>query len=341
MITARTDARFMHAAIALADRGIGVTTPNPSVGCLIVQGTRIVGRGWTQAGGRPHAEYVALRQAGSAARGSTLYTTLEPCAHVSARGPSCADEIIRAGVARVVIAVTDPDPRTKDQGKARLEAAGINVLSGVGERAASQGLHSHFIRTREARVSVTLKIATSLDGFMTDVDGISNWITGEPARQHVQMERARHDVIIVGAGTVRADNPKLDVRLPGLEHRSPVPIVISNSGKLLEGAHLTNNPKARSVVMVQPRSLLQELANEGFLSVMVEGGPTLAAQFINADVVDRLLWYRAPIFVGCGKSIADRIDAQALDAAHGRWRNAATHHFGNDTLSEFIRVREV
>ncbi len=330
----------MHAAIALADRGIGITTPNPSVGCIIVAGERIIGRGWTQPGGRPHAEYVALSQAGEAARGSTLYTTLEPCAHISDRGPSCTDEIIRAGISRVVMAVTDPDPRTRGQGKARLQAAGISVVDGVGAPSASRGLQSHFIRTQEARVALTLKIATSLDGFMTDVDGYSTWITGAPARLHAHQERARHDLILVGAGTVQSDNPKLDVRLDGLEHRAPVPIMISSRDRFPPGSHLSLNPHARIMAMTNPRDLLQALATEGYLSAILEGGPTLAAAFINADVVDKLLWYRAPIFVGCGKSIADRIDAQTLDAVHGRWRSVETRHFGHDTLNEYIRIRE-
>jgi diaminohydroxyphosphoribosylaminopyrimidine deaminase / 5-amino-6-(5-phosphoribosylamino)uracil reductase len=341
MINARLDQRYMIAALGLAERGIGVATPNVSVGCVIVKAGCIIGRGWTQAQGSPHAEFIALRQAGAAARGATLYTTLEPCAHISTRGPSCSDEIIASGISRVVMAARDPDARTNGLGKARLEAAGISVTKGVEENAAAQSLYAHFLRTTLNRVAVTLKIATSLDGFMTDIDGTSNWITGEESRRHVHLERARHDAILVGAGTLRADNPKLDVRLPGLEHRSPVPIIISNASEVPSKMNVALDKRARSLAMPDPRLLLESLAREGFLSVLVEGGPSLAAQFINADMVDRLLWYRAPIFIGSGKSIVGHIDAQGLDAAHGRWRETQVRRFGPDTLSEYKRIREI
>jgi diaminohydroxyphosphoribosylaminopyrimidine deaminase / 5-amino-6-(5-phosphoribosylamino)uracil reductase len=341
MINARLDQRYMTAALGLAERGIGVATPNVSVGCVIVKADYLIGRGWTQALGRPHAEFMALRQAGTEARGATLYTTLEPCAHVSDRGPSCSDEIIASGISRVVIAVSDPDMRTNGLGKARLEAAGICVTSGVEENAAKHNLYAHFLRAKLNRVAVTLKIATSLDGFMTDIDGVSNWITSEEVRRHVHLERARHDAILVGAGTLRADNPRLDVRLPGLEYRSPVPIIISHADVLPENSCVSSNKRARSIAMPEPQLLLEQLAREGFLSVLVEGGPSLAAQFINTDTVDRLLWYRAPIFIGSGKSIAGHLDAQGLDAAHGRWQEIQVRRFGPDILSEYVRIREI
>ncbi len=334
---ALSDQRFMAAAIALGNRGVGLATPNPSVGCLIVQGDIIVGRGWTQPGGRPHGEFMALAQAGPAARGATLYTTLEPCAHVSGRGPSCADQIIAAGVARVVVALGDPDPRTAGQGMARLQAAAVQVDVGVGKPAARADLRSHFIRVKRARAFVTLKVATSLDGFVADAQGRSQWITGSAARQHSHMERAQHDAIVVGAGTVRADDPALDVRLPGLGPRAPLPIVLSHEALPL-GCKLAANPATRIAAMADPQVFLAELAQEGFLAVLVEGGADVAGQFLDADVVDRLLWYRAPIVLGQGRALAT--GSKALAEAHEKWSHHATRTLGADMLSEYWRTRE-
>ncbi|MBC7495886.1 MAG: bifunctional diaminohydroxyphosphoribosylaminopyrimidine deaminase/5-amino-6-(5-phosphoribosylamino)uracil reductase RibD, partial [Sphingomonadaceae bacterium] len=223
------DARWLGAALALATRGVGRTAPNPSVGCVIVAGGRVVGRGWTQPGGRPHAEAMALAAAGSSARGGTAYVTLEPCAHVSARGPACSDGLIAAGVARVVAAATDPDARTAGAGFARLRAAGIEVAVGLRQVEAERLNAGFFMRQRHGRPYVTLKLAMSLDGAIALADGSSRWITGERARAHAHLERARCDMIVVGAGTLAADDPALDVRLDGLEHRAPRRAVLSTS----------------------------------------------------------------------------------------------------------------
>jgi diaminohydroxyphosphoribosylaminopyrimidine deaminase / 5-amino-6-(5-phosphoribosylamino)uracil reductase len=311
------DIRWMRAAIAYAARGQGRTMPNPTVGCIIVKDGIVLGRGWTQPGGRPHAEAVALAQAGEGARGATLYTTLEPCTHNSPRGPDCAGSIIAAGLARVVSAGHDPDPRTHSLGHARLAAAGMALTEGVcaGEAAALN--LGFFTRLRLGRPAVTLKLATSLDGCLAMGDGSSQWITGEIARAHGHMERACHDAIMVGRGTWEQDKPKLDVRLPGLESRSP--LVVHPDQPLPE--------------------LLQQLGNEGFLSLLVEGGPTLAASFLKADLVDRLLCYRAPILIGGGRPLGD-IGLTRLADAHGTWQNCDTRALGADRLDVYVRNRK-
>jgi len=207
----------MGTALALATRGVGRTAPNPPVGCVLIKDDRIVGRGWTQPGGRPHAEAMALAMAGDAAAGATVYVTLEPCAHTSPRGPACSDLLVAAGVAQVVIALGDPDPRTDGQGIARLRAAGIAVTEDVMAEEARRSMAGFLTRRAAGRPHVTLKLATSLDGCIARADGESKWITGDAARAHAHLERARHEAILVGRGTAEADAPRLDVRLGGLE----------------------------------------------------------------------------------------------------------------------------
>ena len=191
------DARWMGAALALAGRGVGQTAPAPSVGCVIVKDGKVVGRGWTQPSGRPHAEAVALAQAGSAARGATAYVTLEPCAHVSERGPACADGLLAAGVARVVAATIDPDPRTAGKGLERLRAAGVEVTTGPAEGDARCVAAGFFMRQTAGRPFITLKLAMSIDGRIALADGSSRWFTGETARAHAHLLRARSDLIVV------------------------------------------------------------------------------------------------------------------------------------------------
>ncbi|HEX8193648.1 MAG TPA: bifunctional diaminohydroxyphosphoribosylaminopyrimidine deaminase/5-amino-6-(5-phosphoribosylamino)uracil reductase RibD, partial [Allosphingosinicella sp.] len=203
----------MRAAIALGARGRGRTAPNPNVGCLLVKNGRVVGRGWTQPGGRPHAEAMALDQAGAEARGADAYVTLEPCAHQSPRGPTCADLLISAGIARLVCAVGDPDPRTDGAGVERLRGAGVAVETGLLAAEAERSLAGFLSRLRHGRPYVTLKLALSLDGRIAPASGESRWITGDEARAHVHLERARTDMILVGRGTLEADSPRLDVRL--------------------------------------------------------------------------------------------------------------------------------
>ncbi len=319
------DARWMGAAIALAQRGRGRSFPNPNVGCIIVHDGRVVGRGTTAAGGRPHAEAIALDQAGSLAAGATLFTTLEPCAHISARGPTCSDLIIAAGVARVVMAVGDPDPRTDGKGAGRLRAAGIAVTERVEADAASRAMAGFLMRQRFGRPHVTLKLALSLDGCIARADGESQWITGPLARAHGHLERARCDVILVGRATFDADKPTLDVRLAGLETRSPARYVLS-SGNAPEGWGIIGRP--------------QDIAAIAADDILIEGGAHTGSSFLAADLVDRLLIYRAPIIVGRGKPALHDIGLTALTDAHGRWQQVDARSFGVDRLDIYGRVRE-
>ncbi|MCW0196883.1 bifunctional diaminohydroxyphosphoribosylaminopyrimidine deaminase/5-amino-6-(5-phosphoribosylamino)uracil reductase RibD [Sphingopyxis sp.] len=312
----------MAAAIALSRRGRPSAAPNPNVGCLIVKGCKVVARGWTQAGGRPHAEAVALAAAGDAARGATAYVSLEPCAHASDRGPACSDLLVAAGVARIVIAAQDPDPRTDGAGIARLRAAGIEVVEGVLPAEARAAMAPWWTRRRAGRPFVTLKLATSLDGCIAMADGASRWITGDRARAHGHLERAMHQAILVGRGTFAADAPRLDVRLPGLEARSPHKLLLT-SGTAPEGWTAVASPDAI----------------DGVDSVLVEGGASAAAAFLAADRVDRLLLYRAPILIGGGKAALGDIGLTDLAAAHGRWRLADSRMLGSDRLDVYERVR--
>ena len=227
--------RWMATAIALATRTRALSIPNPNIGCVIIKDGRVVGRGWTQPGGRPHAEAMALAQVGARAQGATAYVSLEPCAHTSPRGPSCAGLLATAGVARVVVALTDPDPRTNGKGIATLNAAGIEVQSGVMAGEASASMAGWLMQHREGRPFVTLKLATSLDGCIAASSGESQWITGETARAHGHLIRAQSNLIIVGRGTYEADHPRLDVRIGGLEARSPERAILGRNGAAPEG----------------------------------------------------------------------------------------------------------
>ncbi|WP_428632662.1 bifunctional diaminohydroxyphosphoribosylaminopyrimidine deaminase/5-amino-6-(5-phosphoribosylamino)uracil reductase RibD [Sphingopyxis sp.] len=313
----------MAVAIALSQRGRPMSAPNPNVGCLIVSDGVVVARGWTQAGGRPHAEAIALVLAGDAARGATVYVTLEPCAHASPRGPACSDTLIAAGIARVVVAAQDPDARTDGKGIARLRAAGIEVIEGVLPVEARAAMAPWWTRQAARRPFVTLKLATSLDGCIAMADGSSRWITGDRARAHGHLERARHQAILVGRGTLAADNPRLDVRLAGLEDRSPKKLLLT-SGKAPEGWRAVASPEAIDDVD----------------SVLVEGGASTASAFAAADRVDRLLLYRAPILIGGGKPALGDIGLTDLADAHRRWRLTDSRMLGSDRLDVYERVRE-
>ncbi|WP_284124424.1 bifunctional diaminohydroxyphosphoribosylaminopyrimidine deaminase/5-amino-6-(5-phosphoribosylamino)uracil reductase RibD [Parerythrobacter aestuarii] len=315
----------MANAARLAARGRPLARPNPAVGCIILKEGVVVGRGWTRAGGRPHAEAVALEQAGEQARGAIAYVTLEPCAHESPRGPSCADLLVAAKPARVVIAETDPDLRTNGAGAERLREAGIRVdtLPCAEARASLAGF---LARERLGRPHVTLKLAVSLDGCIALADGTSQWITGEVSRAHVHSRRAMSDAILVGGGTWRADKPRLDVRLPGLEHRSPERIVLTR-GVPLEGARIINRP-----------SQVADLETAQYL--YVEGGAQVAAAFLAEDLVDRLDIYRAPIIIGDGLRAFGDIGLSDLTSAHGRWKLAERRQLGSDCYEAYERVRE-
>jgi diaminohydroxyphosphoribosylaminopyrimidine deaminase/5-amino-6-(5-phosphoribosylamino)uracil reductase len=322
---AAVDRRFMAAAIALSRRGNGLSAPNPSVGCIVVRDGHVVGRGWTQRGGRPHAEARALAQAADRAAGATAYVTLEPCFHLSPRGPRCADLLVRSGVSRVVIATRDPDPRTDGQGSAWLAEHGIAVTSGVLEGEARAAMAGFFLRQTIGRPLVTLKLALSIDGRIAMADGSSRWITGAAARAHTHLERARHDAILVGAGTVRVDAPRLDVRLPGLEDRSPRRVMLGG-GEAPEGWTRIGSPRAVADLPDAAR-------------VMVEGGARTAASFLAEDLVDRLLVYRAPILIGAGLPSVGDIGLADLADAHGRWTLVDRRRFAPDALEVYARVR--
>ncbi|KFG88435.1 Riboflavin biosynthesis protein RibD [Sphingobium herbicidovorans NBRC 16415] len=319
------DRRFMAAAIALSERGRGLSTPNPNVGCLIVRDGAVVGRGWTQKGGRPHAEAQALDQALDQARGATAYVTLEPCFHLSPRGPRCADLMVRAGVKRVVIALRDPDPRTDGQGAAYLRAHDIDVEMGLMAREAAAAMSGFVLRQTLGRPAVTLKLGLSLDGCIALKDGASRWITGEAARAHAHLERARHDAILVGGGTLRADAPRLDVRLKGLEDRSPRRLLITR-GPALKGWETVSQPDD-----------IAALAQVDHL--LIEGGSATAAAFLRADLVDRLLLYRAPILIGSGLPGIGDIGLSDLAQAHGGWRLTDERRLGEDRLEVYERRR--
>lgn len=321
-----SDPAWLNAAIALSQRGHGRTAPNPNVGCILLDASgRVAGRGWTQPGGRPHAEAMALTQAGARARGGTAYVSLEPCAHESPRGPCCTDLLTHAGVARVVIAAGDPDPRTNGAGIARLQQAGIAVEAGLLADDARAAMGGFFTRVMRHRPFVTLKIATSLDGCIALADGTSRWITGPAARAHAHLERARHELILVGRGTLAADAPRLDVRLAGLEDRAPRRCLLSGGGNAPAGWLTISAPA--------------DIASLPGDHLLVEGGARTAASFLAADLVDRLLLYRAPILIGGGLASLADIGLRDLAEAHGRWRLHDARDFAPDRLEIYERLR--
>jgi diaminohydroxyphosphoribosylaminopyrimidine deaminase / 5-amino-6-(5-phosphoribosylamino)uracil reductase len=321
------DARFMALALSLGRRGLGRTWPNPSVGAVIVKDGVIVGRGWTQPGGRPHAEVEALRRAGEAARGATIYVTLEPCSH-HGKSPPCADAVIAAGLARVVSALEDPNPEVAGRGHARLREAGIAVDVGLGAEEARRDHAGHIRRMRDGRPNVMLKLAISADGKAGSAGRKPVAITGEAVHDRVHLLRAQSDAIMAGIGTVLADDPLLTCRLPGMAGQSPVRVVADGALRLPAGSRLgatarqtpvwvvagPNAPRAaedalraRGVEVLRSSAigerldlaaLLQGLAARGITRLMVEGGPTLAAALITADLVDEAVLFRAPKIIG-------------------------------------------
>ena len=314
----------MEEALRLGEEARGRSAPNPNVGCVIVSSAdRIVGRGATATGGRPHAEAVALEQAGKRAAGATVYVTLEPCAHQSPRGPACTDLLLAAKPARVVIALKDPDPRTSGRGIARLRRAGIEVTLGPGREAAKRSLAGWLTRLKLGRPRITLKLALSIDGKIALPSGESKWITGEDARRHVHLERARSDMILVGRGTYLADQPRLDVRLPGLEQASPRRALLTR-GEAVDGWEVLSNP--------QDVYRLHDVND-----LLVEGGSSTATAFLAEDLVDRILIYRAPIIVGEGKSSFGYVGLDAIADAHDRWRFVDEQRLGVDRLEVYER----
>jgi diaminohydroxyphosphoribosylaminopyrimidine deaminase/5-amino-6-(5-phosphoribosylamino)uracil reductase len=335
----------MRAALALARRGLGNTWPNPAVGCVIVNDERVVGRGWTQPGGRPHAETEALSRAGAAAKGATAYVTLEPCSH-HGKTPPCAEALMAAGVSRVVAAVEDPDPRVCGAGIARLRQAGIAVETGLCAEEAGELNAGFFCRVAQGRPLVTLKLATSLDGRIATKTGKSRWITGPAARERAHLLRGTHDAVLVGTGTALADDPQLTCRLPGMEARSPLRIVLDRTLRLPSTLRLfvearevpswvvtlgsadkarQNALRAQGVTVIAVEAdasgnldlamVLKALGDKGLTRLLVEGGGGIAAALLRARLAHQLVWMRAPSLIG-GDGIA-AVAALGLDDPSG------------------------
>lgn len=320
--TQPSDLDWLEAAARLGMRGRPGTRPNPAVGCIIVKQGRVIGRGWTQPGGRPHGEAMALAQAGTEARGATVYTSLEPCAHASTRGPSCSDLLIEAAPARIVVGLTDPDPRTNGRGADRLIGSGITV-DHIASAVVTRSLEGFLTREKLGRPHVTLKLALSLDGCIALASGESQWITGVEARAHVHSRRAIADAILVGGGTWRKDLPNLDVRLAGLEERSPQRIVLTR-GVPIDGVRIINEPAQISTL-------------DGLQYLYVEGGAQTAASFLAEDLVDRIDIYRAPIVIGNGLPALGNIGLDRLGDAHGRWQLDERRQLGSDCYEAYER----
>ena len=363
------DTHFMRAAIALARRGLGTTWPNPSVGCVIVKENRVVGQGVTALGGRPHAETAALAMAGEVAHGATAYVSLEPCSHFG-QTPPCAEALIAAGVARVVVGATDPDPRVSGAGIALLRSAGIEVTEGVLPEDAAEVLAGFATRIARGRPMVTLKLASTLDGRIATSSGESQWITATPARKAAHALRGQHDAVLVGVGTVAADDPDLGCRIPGYTSRPNVRVVMDTHLRTSLTARLVATAAETPVwilhapsadpdriealtqagvrcINVPPGSAgldttaaMAALGQAGLTRVLAEGGASIAAALLRAGLVDRLAWFHAPgVLGGDGFPAVQAMGITALAGLH-RFRRLAQRPVGNDLLSEFTRINE-
>jgi diaminohydroxyphosphoribosylaminopyrimidine deaminase/5-amino-6-(5-phosphoribosylamino)uracil reductase len=362
---ATNDTRFMSLALALGRRGLGNAWPNPAVGAVLVKGGVVVGRGWTQPGGRPHAEVEALRRAGDAARGATLYVTLEPCSHYG-KSPPCADAIVAAGVSRVVSALEDPNPKVAGQGYAKLRAAGIAVDVTIGAEEARRAHAGHICRVRNGRPHVTLKLAVSADGKAGLPGRKPVRITGEAATARVHLMRAMNDAIVTGIGTVQADDPQLTCRLPGMEHRSPVRVVLDSALRLPPGSRLaqtaaqtlvwvfcaedapTANERALTDLGVEIlrvpgaagrldlAAVLRGLSARGITRAMVEAGPIVSAAFLAADLVDEAALFRSAKELGEGIDALEGMPLSALTLSP-KLRLVGTDQVGADALQTYER----
>jgi diaminohydroxyphosphoribosylaminopyrimidine deaminase/5-amino-6-(5-phosphoribosylamino)uracil reductase len=361
------DHAFMGGALALARRGMGETWPNPTVGCVFVREGRVIARGRTARGGRPHAEAAAIeaaRAAGHDLAGTTAYVSLEPCSH-HGRTPPCADALVEAKVARVVVATGDPDPRVSGGGVKRLLGAGIEVVEGVRKDEADEINAGFFQRVRAGRPLVTLKLATSLDGRIATMTGESKWITGPDARARGQLLRATHDAIMVGIGTVEVDDPQLTCRLPGLGDRSPVRVVVASTSRLRLDSKLVRSATevpvwlmcagldgverfkdtGVGIVLVGPpvhdqvdlAGVMAMLAEKGITRVLVEGGGRLAASLLAADLVDRLAIFRSGVVIGGdGLAAVAGYGLEKLDLAR-RYTRQSLQEIGADALETWAR----
>ena len=354
----------MAMALTLGRRGLGNTWPNPAVGAVVVKDGVVIGRGWTQPGGRPHAETLALKRAGKAARGATLYVTLEPCSH-QGKTPPCADAVIRAGIARVVSALEDPNPEVAGQGYERLRARGIAVDVGVGADEAQRAHAGHISRMRGRRPYVLLKLAVSADGKVGAAGRKQVEVTGGEAREQVFLLRARSDAILVGLGTVMADNPSLTCRLPGMLERSPVRVVLDTQLRVPLAMNVISTAretptwifgrtdasamaeqvlrdKGVEVFRVQAKDgrldlkqVLRTLAERGVTRLMVEGGPKVAASFVAADLVDEAMIFHSPNSIG--PDGIDALDGLPLKALARHLCPVGTAAVGPDRVEQFER----
>ena len=366
------DRRYMQLALTLGRRGLGRTWPNPAVGAIVVRDGVIVGRGSTQPGGRPHAEPEALRRAGEAARGATLYVTLEPCSHFG-KSPPCADAIIAAGISRVVAAIEDPNPEVAGKGHAKLRAAGITVDVGLFAEEAARDHAGHFRRVRDGRPHVTLKLAVSADDKIGAAAGKPVAITGEAARTRVHLLRAQSDAILVGIGTVLADDPLLTCRLPGMAARSPVRVVLDRALRIPSGSRLVRSARetplwvvaselaeapaaaklgaaGAQVLRIAPtpapeldlkgldlKAVLHALSVKGITRLMVEGGSRVASSFVAADLVDEVWLLRGWEAIGAGGVAA--LDALPLSeiTQSPRLKLRASEALDKDALTIYER----
>lgn len=362
------DLQYIDVALALAGRGLGNVWPNPAVGCVIVRHGHVVGRGWTQPGGRPHAETQALKQAGDRAKEATAYVSLEPCAHQGGT-PPCADALIRAGISAAVIAVQDPDPRVAGAGIARLQNAGIEVMVGVRQAEAIALNAGFFSRIEKNRPFITLKLATSLDGRIAAKSGDSKWITGDDARAAAHLLRAQHDAVMVGSGTIVADDPELTCRLPGMQGRQGVRIVLDSRLRITPAYKFAADAKMVASWIVTAQGCdpaakkkleeigvkiieaptgpdrhidsnwtVQHLAIQGLTRILVEGGGDLAAALLKADLVDQITWFRAPAVIGGDGIPAIRELGTDKIADAARFDAIGRVQIGTDWLETYRRI---
>jgi diaminohydroxyphosphoribosylaminopyrimidine deaminase / 5-amino-6-(5-phosphoribosylamino)uracil reductase len=358
----RSDAEYLELALALAERGLGNVWPNPSVGCVLVRDGLIVGRGWTQPGGRPHGEVQALDQAGSKSKGATAFVTLEPCAH-HGQSPPCAQALIDAGISRVVISAPDPDPRVDGHGARMLTAAGVHV--DWLEQSKAVALNAGFLsKLQKIRPLVTLKLATTLDGRIATSGGESQWITGPIARARGHLLRAQHDAILVGIATALADDPELTCRLPGMTDYSPVRVVLDSNLRLPLDCRLVKGAPARPLWVicgsghenaqlddrgvdtiaverggdgrVDPAAAMAALAARGITRLLVEGGSAVGTAFLAAGLVDRLAWFRAPgVIGGDGLPVFSTLNLAELENMR-RFRRQGIEVLGDDVLESYV-----
>jgi len=357
------DTRWMKLALGLGARGLGQVRPNPAVGCVIVKNGRLLGRGWTQPSGRPHAETVALAQAGEAARGATAYVTLEPCAH-HGKTPPCATALVAAGIARVICPLEDPDSRVSGNGFQILRKAGIVVETGAMETAAREAHKGFLFKTSQNRPMLTLKLATSLDGRIATAKGESRWITGPQARATVHQMRASHDAVLIGGGTAKADDPMLDIRGLGLARANPVRIVVDSQLTLSLESRLARSARdiplwlchndapeekqaawkalgAKLIAVKRGKKgldmadLMAKLASEGLTRVLCEGGGQLAASLIAANLVDRLEVFHAGLALGASGTPA--LAPLPFDSLQDfpRFKLCEVRKLGPDTLASY------